>query len=114
MNLKQFKQVVDHAYESACRYANEEHHKVVIVVKTVGSAGGTPCVEVQTASEGFDWDNGKLMLFPTSDLREISRDEIASLRKNYEELSWKHYEISNMKRENKALRAQIAELKKEK
>ncbi|MGK3404274.1 hypothetical protein ACSLNT_29605, partial [Escherichia coli] len=37
---------------------------VTIVVHSPGSIGSTPSVEVQSIHAGFDWDSGKVLIFP--------------------------------------------------
>lgn len=96
MNLKEFKEHIDHQYAVA-RYP--EQTKVCVEVYRVGSVGATPAVEIINAYSGFDWDSGKFILTTEENLREIDRDEIAALNKQYTELGWKHYEIRNLKSE---------------
>jgi hypothetical protein len=59
---------------------------------------------------GFDWDNGKLMIFPDKDLRSIEADELMALRKANEKEGWAIYENANLKRENKKLKQDNLEL----
>ena len=42
--------------------------EVVIRVKRDFAIGGTPCVDVVSAQGGIDWDSGKFMLYPKTDL----------------------------------------------
>lgn len=87
---------------------------VCIPTFKVGSVGGTNVVEVTKVSKGFDWDKGKLMIFPDERLREIGKDEISDLQKKYDDIGWKEYEIRNLKSENKKLRKELGVLKGEK
>jgi hypothetical protein len=84
--------------------------QVVIPVYRVGAVGGTSYVNVKSVTTGFDWDAGRIFLNTEERLREIDRDEIKTLQDKYDELGWKHYEISNLKRENKKLKERIKEL----
>lgn len=34
----------------------------IVVVLKQGGVGGTPCTTITTISQGFDWDNGKILL----------------------------------------------------
>ena len=88
-----------------------EDFQLVIPVEKVRSIGSTPAVNVKYISLGFDWDSGRIILWPEEKLRVITENEIKSLRENYEELEWKHYEISNLKRENKRLMKELQEMK---
>jgi len=113
MNLKELKEQVDWLYESQLRhnYPTPEGVNVVVVVKTAGSAGGTPCVNIKNMQSGFDWDNGKLMIFPDKDLRIIEADELLALRKAHEKEGWAQHENRNLKRENKKLKEEVLNLK---
>lgn len=93
------------------RYEDDE---VVVVVKTPHqTVGGTPIVPVSHANAGFDWDNGKFMIFPEEKLQkaDIDYDEkYAKLEKDY---GWLYYENRNLKNEIKKLRKQLKELEKD-
>jgi hypothetical protein len=106
MKLSDLKYFMDH-------YRDQDDLEVVVCVERVGTVGATPTVSIKTANAGFDWDQGRLMLYPEKNLREIDRDEIAALRKNYDELGWSLYKINNIKRENKQLKEQVRLLKQE-
>jgi hypothetical protein len=113
MNLKELKEQVDWLYESQLRhnYPAPDGVTVSIVVKTAGTVGGTPCVGVKSMQSGFDWDNGKLMIFPEKDLRSIEADELERLRKASDKEGWAQYENVTLKRENKKLKEEILNLK---
>lgn len=113
MNLKELKEQVDWLYENQLRSYQHapEDITVSIVVKTVGTVGGTPGVGVKSMQSGFDWDNGKLMIFPEKDLRSIEADELERLRKASDKEGWAQYENVNLKRENKKLKEELANLK---
>lgn len=84
--------------------------QVVIPVYRVGAVGGTPSVSIKIVRGGIDWDKGRIFIEPETRLREIDRDEIKMMQDKYEELGWKHYEISGLKKENKRLLKRIEEL----
>ena len=113
MNLKELKEQVDWLYEhQLLRHQHApEDITVSIVVKTAGTVGGTPGVGVKSMQSGFDWDNGKLMIFPEKDLRSIEADELERLRKASDKEGWAQYENVNLKRENKKLKEELANLK---
>jgi hypothetical protein len=62
---------------------------------------------------GFDWDNNKLMLYPTEDLSRSDHDYLANIRKQAEELGWSVYEMGNLKREIKHLNKLLKEKENE-
>jgi len=110
MNLRELKEQVDWLYENQMRSVHQlpESITVGIVIKTAGSAGGTPVVGVKNIHAGFDWDNGKLLIYPESDVREIKADELLALRKANEKEGWAQYENRNLKSDIKKLTAKIA------
>jgi hypothetical protein len=113
MNLKELKEQVDWLYEhQLLRHQHApEDITVSIVVKTVGTVGGTPGVGVKSMQSGFDWDNGKLMIYPEKDLRSIEADELERLRKASDKEGWAQYENMNLKRELKKLKEELANLR---
>lgn len=110
MNLKEFKEQVDRSVENQLRHVHKppESITVGIVVKTVGTVGGTPIIGVKSMQAGFDWDQGVLLVFPEKDLRLIEADELLALRKASEKDGWAQYENHNLKSEIKKLNAKIA------
>jgi hypothetical protein len=112
MNLLELKQAIDFAVES-CNRNHRDIDKITVYIPTykVGSAGHIPCTAVKYANMGFDWEASSFLIRPEHELREIDRNEIATLRKKYEELTWTHYKVSKIKKENEDLKAQIAKLK---
>jgi CO dehydrogenase/acetyl-CoA synthase delta subunit len=106
MKMSDLKYLMDH-------YRGRDDLEVVVCVERAGAIGATPAVSVKSANLGFDWDQGRLVLYPETTLREIDRDEIAALRKNYDELGWSLYKVNNIKRENKQLKEQVELLKQE-
>jgi hypothetical protein len=89
MNLHELKLHVDRLVElSHLQHLDPTEVTVGIMVKTVGSVGRTPTVPLKSIQLGFDWDRGKCLLQPESDLREIGRDELAALRKSYDDMGW--------------------------
>ena len=113
MNLKELKEQVDWLYENQLlrHHQAPEDITVSIVVKTAGTVGGTPGVGVKSMQSGFDWDNGKLMIFPEKDLRSIEADELERLRKASDKEGWAQYENVNLKRENKKLKEEVLNLR---
>ena len=58
MNILQLKEIIDRIIDRKEDYELEQL-RVVIPIKSVGSVGGTPCVDIKSVMAGFDWDNGK-------------------------------------------------------
>ena len=99
MNLKELKNTVDWLL-SQCELSREDPEKmnVGISVKRIGQIGGTPIVNIKCINFGFDWDAGKIIVAPESDLREIDRDEFKLLQKKYDELGFKYLKKTKEKK----------------
>lgn len=109
MTLSDLRDVINLAIENHNRYGGGQEVVASIVVRVPGAIGGTPTVGVKTIQAGFDWDNGKLLIYPEKDLRTIEADEILALRKANEKEGWAEYENRGLKAEVKRLRKQLDE-----
>lgn len=110
MNISELKKLVDKLYERTKDY-NIDFTQVGIQVKRIGAIGGTPLVDIESIRAGFDWDANKIIIVPSTPLREIDRDEIKAIQEKYDELGWKQYDIDKLKRENKKLKKELELLK---
>lgn len=115
MTLQELKQHVDRAIEK-CNMSRMDPNAIRVVIPSykTGTAGHIPCTNAKSAHLGFDWEASSFLIYPENELREIDRDEIKQLRDKYEELSWTHYKVSKIKRENESLKAQLAVYNKSK
>ncbi len=52
---------------------------VTIVVHSPGRIGSTPSVEVQSIHAGFDWDSGKVLIFPAQPLTTLTPEQVADI-----------------------------------
>lgn len=112
ITLEDLKRQVDYVYDNANRYGqqNADKIRVGINVRRIPAIGGTPIVDIKCLNLGMDFDRGKIIIFPDVDLREIGRDEIASLIEKYEELSWKQNKITGLRNENEKVKREITAL----
>lgn len=110
MNLLELKQIIDRTIDTV---HNPEQVTVRISTFKTGTAGHLPCTDVKSAWKGFDWEAGSFIITPEKDLREIDRDEIKSLRNQYEELGWSLYKVGKVKKENEMLKQKIKQLTKD-
>lgn len=98
MEFKSALQVMQH-------YVTEDERrpmKLAIVVTSQGSIGGTPCVEVQNIQAGFDWDHGKLMIYPAQPLTTLTSEDVADIRKSVAGgQSWHAYQAQKNLREER-------------
>ena len=108
MTLSELKELVEQTEQQVIRQRlNLEDVQVVIATHKVGLIGGTPNTNIKCINLGFDWDRGKLIIYPEQTLREIDRDEIKTLKDKYEELGWSKYKIDKIVKENKKLKGQL-------
>lgn len=87
--------------------------KLVIVIKRPGSIGGTPCVEVESVHAGFDWDNGKLMIYPAQPLTALTPEQLEEIHESVRlGQSW-HANQAHMKTaaQRRAAEAELASYK---
>ncbi len=92
---------------------------VTIVVHSPGSIGSTPSVEVQSIHAGFDWDSGKVLIFPAQPLTTLTPEQITditdSVRKGqswhaYQEYKKHKEQLEKLSIELDAAKQRIAEL----
>ncbi|WP_236475050.1 hypothetical protein [Escherichia coli] len=95
---------------------------VTIVVHSPGSIGSTPSVEVQSIHAGFDWDSGKVLIFPAQPLTTLTPEQITditdSVRKGqswhaYQEYKKHKEQLEKLSIELDAAKQRIAELESE-
>lgn len=103
--------------------SNNHNHRrdmdVTIVVHSPGSIGSTPSVEVQSIHAGFDWDSGKVLIFPAQPLTTLTPEQITditdSVRKGqswhaYQEYKKHKEQLEKLSIELDAAKQRIAEL----
>ena len=84
----------------------DENCKVVIQIKLPYSTiGSIPCVDLKSASMGFDWDNGKFILFPEKELTFENTEFSNKMKDLQDKCGWLDYENRNLKAEIKKLKA---------
>ncbi|WP_244566428.1 hypothetical protein [Escherichia coli] len=101
---------------------NHSHRRdmdVTIVVHSPGSIGSTPSVEVQSIHAGFDWDSGKVLIFPSQPLTTLTPEQITditdSVRKGqswhaYQEYKKHKEQLEKLSIELDAAKQRVAEL----
>ena len=53
--------------------------KLAVVIQHPGGIGGTPSVPIKSIAAGFDWDAGKLLIYPESPLSMLSAEQLQEL-----------------------------------
>lgn len=91
MKFSKFSELVNRILSN--NHSHRRDMDVTIVVHSPGSIGSTPSVEVQSIHAGFDWDSGKVLIFPAQPLTTLTPEQVAditdSVRKGQ---SWHAYQ----------------------
>ena len=80
---------------------------VRIRIKSPGTFGQSPAVDVKSASSGFDWDRGSFLIFPVDDLSKDTVELLEQINTLQDKFGWSEYENRNLKADIKRLRKQI-------
>lgn len=89
MNVEELKRILDRA---------DDGHQVCIRVAHLGTVGPSPTVGIKSIQAGFDWDNGKLIVYPETELRATDRDEISGIQKQLDILGNKYLSAARAKK----------------
>ncbi|EES4038310.1 TPA: ead/Ea22-like family protein [Escherichia coli] len=91
MKFSKFSELVNRILSN--NHSHRRDMDVTIVVHSPGSVGSTPSIEVQSIHAGFDWDSGKVLIFPAQPLTTLTPEQITditdSVRKGQ---SWHAYQ----------------------
>lgn len=97
MKVSELKKILEHTKDDS---------EVMIAIKLpYTTVGAIPMVVVETAYNGFDWENGKFILRPEEELTPLDRNIAAKVKKMQDDLGWAQYENRGLKAENKKLKA---------
>ncbi|HGE5858762.1 DUF551 domain-containing protein [Escherichia coli] len=111
MKFSKFSELVNRILSN--NHSHRRDMDVTIVVHSPGSIGSTPSVEVQSIHAGFDWDSGKVLIFPSQPLTTLTPEQITditdSVRKGQ---SWHAYqEYKNHKEQLEKLSIELESAK---
>ncbi|MEF9487255.1 hypothetical protein O2E28_00210 [Escherichia coli] len=118
MKFSKFSELVNRILSN--NHSHRRDMDVTIVVHSPGSIGSTPSVEVQSIHAGFDWDSGKVLIFPSQPLTTLTPEQITditdSVRKGqswhaYQEYKKHQEQLEKLSIELEAAKQRIAELK---
>lgn len=79
-----------------------DESEVVILDTRFGTIGPSPCIGVRGISEGFDWDNGKLIIHPEKRMTSVDKETVDAMIKSSSDSGWRHKyqrEISELKKQ---------------
>lgn len=119
MKFSKFSELVNRILSN--NHSHRRDMDVTIVVHSPGSIGSTPSVEVQSIHAGFDWDSGKVLIFPSQPLTTLTPEQITditdSVRKGqswhaYQEYKKHQEQLEKLSIELDAAKQRIAELEK--
>lgn len=122
MKFSKFSELVNRILLNRILSNNHSHRRdmdVTIVVHSPGSIGSTPSVEVQSIHAGFDWDSGKVLIFPAQPLTTLTPEQITditdSVRKGqswhaYQEYKKHKEQLEKLSIELDAAKQRVAEL----
>lgn len=122
MKFSKFSELVNRILLNRILSNNHSHRRdmdVTIVVHSPGSIGSTPSVEVQSIHAGFDWDSGKVLIFPSQPLTTLTPEQITditdSVRKGqswhaYQEYKNHKEQLEKLSIELDAAKQRVAEL----
>ncbi|MGG4815335.1 ead/Ea22-like family protein [Escherichia coli] len=117
MKFSKFSELVNRILSN--NHSHRRDMDVTIVVHSPGSIGSTPSVEVQSIHAGFDWDSGKMLIFPAQPLTTLTPEQITditdSVRKGqswhaYQEYKKHKEQLEKLSIELDAAKQRIAEL----
>ena len=117
MKFSKFSELVNRILSS--NHSHRRDMDVTIVVHSPGRIGSTPSVEVQSIHAGFDWDSGKVLIFPAQPLTTLTPEQITditdSVRKGqswhaYQEYKKHKEQLEKLSIELDTVKQRIAEL----
>ena len=117
MKFSKFSELVNRILSN--NHSHRRDMDVTIVVHSPGSIGSTPSVEVQSIHAGFDWDSGKVLIFPAQPLTTLTPEQVTditdSVRKGqswhaYQEYKKHKEQLEKLSIELDAAKQRIAEL----
>ncbi|EFN6234476.1 hypothetical protein FVI09_18550 [Escherichia coli] len=117
MKFSKFSELVNRILSN--NHSHRRDMDVTIVVHSPGSIGSTPSVEVQSIHAGFDWDSGKVLIFPAQPLTTLTPEQITditdSVRKGQSWYAYQEYkkhkeQLEKLSIELDAAKQRIAEL----
>ncbi|HGZ2292568.1 TPA: hypothetical protein ACN03A_000378 [Shigella boydii] len=117
MKFSKFSELVNRILSN--NHSHRRDMDVTIVVHSPSSIGSTPSVEVQSIHAGFDWDSGKVLIFPAQALTTLTPEQITditdSVRKGqswhaYQEYKKHKEQLEKLSIELDAAKQRVAEL----
>ena len=86
-------------------HLKDDDDVVIHIVSPNTTVGGSPVIPVKSANSGFDWDHGKLMIRPETDVRPVDEAFLETkkyYRKLSETLGWLYLQLGSRSLDHKA------------
>lgn len=80
---------------------------VIAITLPYSTVGAMPTVPVRLVANGFDWENGKFILYPEEQLTPANRDFADQMKRMQEDLGVARLENRRLKSEIKKLKEQL-------
>ncbi|RZN17095.1 hypothetical protein [Escherichia sp. E14S1] len=91
MKFSKFSELVNRILSN--KHCQHRDMDMAIVIHSPGSIGSTPSVEVQSIQAGFDWDAGKVLIFPAQPLTTLTPEQISDITESVRKgQSWHAYQ----------------------
>ncbi|WP_318651907.1 hypothetical protein [Escherichia fergusonii] len=91
MKFSKFSELVNRILSN--NHSQRRDMDVTIVVHSTGHIGSTPSVGVQSIQAGFDWDAGKVLIFPAQPLTTLTPEQISDITESVRKgQSWHAYQ----------------------
>ena len=99
MKVSELKRILEHTKDDS---------EVMIAIKLpYATVGAIPMIAIKTASNGFDWEQGKFILHPEEELTPSDRDFAKQMKEMQDKWGWAEYENRGLKSEIKRLKKQF-------
>jgi hypothetical protein len=99
MKVSDLKQSLEHA--------KDDSEVMIAIELPYATVGAVPMVAVKSASNGFDWENGKFIFRSEEPLTPADRDFAKQMKEMQDKCGWADYENRGLKAEIKRLKKQL-------
>jgi hypothetical protein len=91
----------------ALEYTKDDNEVMIAIQLPYITVGAIPMVPIKSATNGFDWENGKFILRAEENLTPANRDFAKQMKDMQDKWGWAEYENRNLKAEIKRLKKLI-------
>jgi hypothetical protein len=91
----------------ALEHTKDDNEVMISIKLPYATIGAIPMVAVKSATNGFDWENGKFILRAEEELTPADRDFAKQMKDIQDKWGWADYENRGLKAEVKRLKKQL-------